>query len=283
MRKNETIISLRGSLWLKISIAVFIALVISYFFYRISEPRPGGGTTFGLVYGFIGLGIFALLMYFGVRKRSYVNNFGTLKDWLSFHIYFGVIMIIITAMHAGFDFGFSIHSLAFYIMIIVVVSGIVGTHFYLNLPADLEKYGDEISFAFADSEMNTLINRIKSVSKEKSAVFQKRAEMIIASGMPGKNEAFWIMFRKKYGVPTESEYFESIKDDVVNIPKEESEDFQKLTVLALQKFDFQRRFLNQIKIKNKLRIWLVLHLPLSIVLSFVILIHILIVVYYNGI
>ena len=35
------------------------------------------------------------LMFFGMRKRRYMNNIGTLRGWLSAHIYLGTSLILV--------------------------------------------------------------------------------------------------------------------------------------------------------------------------------------------
>src|SRR5262245_64891428 len=91
----------RNNLWLKIALVTLVFLTVSYVIYASNMP-PHGGTTVGLVYGTIGMIAIALLMYYGIRKRSYYANNGSLQSWLSFHSYIGVVTLILIPMHAGF-------------------------------------------------------------------------------------------------------------------------------------------------------------------------------------
>jgi len=109
MESQETIISYKRSFWFKFTLLSLVLLIISYVFYSISVKNPNGATFVGLLYGIIALVAILLLMYYGIRKRSYYSTFGTLRGWLSFHIYIGALTMVLVAMHAGFSFGFNVH------------------------------------------------------------------------------------------------------------------------------------------------------------------------------
>ena len=42
-------------------------------------------------------------MFFGIRKRSICGSIGTLRGWLSAHIYLGTTLILLVLLHAGFQ------------------------------------------------------------------------------------------------------------------------------------------------------------------------------------
>ena len=67
---------------------------------------------------------------FGLRKRQYKRNMGRLRHWLSAHIWLGVSLVLIASLHAGFQFGWNVHTLAYALVILVVLSGIVGVMLY---------------------------------------------------------------------------------------------------------------------------------------------------------
>ena len=61
-----------------------VLLVVSYIWYG-SREYPHGGSSIGLLYGTVGLVIILVLVYFGVRKRSYMSLMSRIL------IYFGVL------------------------------------------------------------------------------------------------------------------------------------------------------------------------------------------------
>ncbi len=84
----------------------------SYFWPDPGGP-PNGGTWLGYTLGTIGALLIVWLMLFGIRKRRYVHNVGTLRGWLSAHIYLGTTLILIVVLHAGFQLGWNLHTFTF--------------------------------------------------------------------------------------------------------------------------------------------------------------------------
>jgi hypothetical protein len=74
-------------------------------------------------------------MWFGVRKRRYNTGAGLLEDWLSAHVYLGLALIVVATLHTGFQFGWNVHTLAYSLMILVIVSGVFGVYAYIRFPA----------------------------------------------------------------------------------------------------------------------------------------------------
>ena len=63
--------------------------------------KPYGGTWLGYTLGSIGALLVLWLMWFGVRKRRYSSNAGTVQGWLSAHVYLGTSLLVIATLHTG--------------------------------------------------------------------------------------------------------------------------------------------------------------------------------------
>ncbi|HSX82077.1 MAG TPA: hypothetical protein VLQ80_26385 [Candidatus Saccharimonadia bacterium] len=107
----ENFLAYRRYFWGKLTLATTLVLVISYIYYS-RRVSPNGATLVGLIYGILSFLAILLLMYYGMRKRSYTAKHWPLRAWLSFHVYIGTMMLILVPLHAGFKFGFDIHTLA---------------------------------------------------------------------------------------------------------------------------------------------------------------------------
>jgi hypothetical protein len=90
----------------------------------------------------IKLGILGTLLFFGIylyyfRKRwGWLRSIGATKHWLDFHIVMGVTAPVIIAFHSAFKFA-GIAGMAFWIMVAVALSGIVGRYLYAQIPRHL--------------------------------------------------------------------------------------------------------------------------------------------------
>jgi hypothetical protein len=130
-----------------IAIALILAIAVYGFdYYTLSSAdrpfspkhallRPSG--SIGIKLGMIGVGMFMMIYLYYFRKRwNWLKNIGTTRHWLDFHIVLGVTAPIIIAFHAAFKFR-GIAGMAFWIMVAVALSGIVGRYLYAQIPRRL--------------------------------------------------------------------------------------------------------------------------------------------------
>ena len=97
--------------------------------------RPSGAV--GLKLGMLGLACFVGIFLYALRKRwPWLQRLGATPRWLDNHILLGVSAPLIIAFHAAFKFrGFA--GIAFWIMLAVSLSGIVGRYLYAQIPRSL--------------------------------------------------------------------------------------------------------------------------------------------------
>lgn len=97
--------------------------------------RPSG--SIGIKLGIVGVGMFFLIYFYYFRKRwGWLASIGSTTHWLDFHIVLGVTAPIVIAFHAAFKFR-GIAGMAFWIMVAVALSGIVGRYIYALIPRRL--------------------------------------------------------------------------------------------------------------------------------------------------
>ncbi len=96
---------------------------------------------------------FGVFLYIGAKKYGWLTKFVRLKYLLEFHIYLCTLGPILVLFHTTFKFG-GIVSIAFWSMVIVVLSGVVGRFLYIRLPRDWE--GRELTFADATVALRKL-------------------------------------------------------------------------------------------------------------------------------
>jgi hypothetical protein len=121
----------RRYLWLAVVVTV---LATGLYGWQAPAGLPGGGTWLGYALGTAAALLIVWLTALGVRKRSYASNLGTVRGWVSAHVYLGLAVVPIATLHAGFRFGWNVHTLAYALTCIVVVLGIVGVVLYARLP-----------------------------------------------------------------------------------------------------------------------------------------------------
>jgi hypothetical protein len=130
--------------WLKIALLLSLAALLGYALIDV-QPRHNGGSWYGYTLGTIGALLILWLTVLGIRKRAMTRGRWSLKAWTSAHVYLGLSLIVIATLHAGFQFGWNVHTLAYALMMIVIVSGIYGVSVYASLPKQLSDNAAEMT------------------------------------------------------------------------------------------------------------------------------------------
>jgi hypothetical protein len=120
--------------------------------------RPSG--AIGINLGILGVGLFLVIYLYYFRKRfGWLRNFGTTTHWLDFHIVLGIAAPVIIAFHSAFKFH-GIAGMAFWIMVAVATSGVVGRYIYSQIPRRLN--AAELSWQELQDEQIMLTNHMAS-------------------------------------------------------------------------------------------------------------------------
>jgi hypothetical protein len=97
--------------------------------------RPSG--AIGIKLGFMGLTMFLAIFVYPLRKKwPWLSRQGSSKHWLDIHVLLGLTAPFIIALHSAFKFrGFA--GMAFWIMVAVSLSGVIGRYLYAQIPRRL--------------------------------------------------------------------------------------------------------------------------------------------------
>lgn len=133
-----------GFRWLKIATLLCVLAIASYLAVDVT-PRHNGGSWYGYIMGTIGLLLIGWLTLLGVRKRAMTRGRWSLKAWTSAHVYLGLSLIVIATLHTGFQLGWNVHTLAYALMMLVILSGLFGITVYATLPTALSNNRAEMT------------------------------------------------------------------------------------------------------------------------------------------
>lgn len=213
--------------------------------------KPSGllGLDLG-IYGTI-LITFGVFIYIARKRYNFLERFIRLKYLLEFHIFLCTLGPIMILFHTAFKFG-GIVSIAFWSMVAVVLSGVVGRYIYIQIPRTIE--GRELT-----------LNEIKDSKTKLTKVLEEKFELsqnFITSIFENKNNyGTSIKLRaaikkglKNAGVNT------SDRKIIMKIIKEERALSKKITRLEMMKKLF--------------KYWHVIHMPFAIIMLIIVIIHI---------
>src|SRR4028119_1945845 len=130
--------------WLKVALLFSLTAAIVYGAADV-QPRHNGGSWLGYALGTIAALLMLWLTMLGLRKRAMTRGRWSLKSWTSAHVYLGLSLIVVATLHTGFQFGWNVHTLAYGLMMLVILSGIYGIAVYATLPKDLSDNSAEFT------------------------------------------------------------------------------------------------------------------------------------------
>ncbi len=288
---HEGALRYRGARYLWAALLLLLACTLIYSTQRGLRPA-GGGTWQGYVLGTIGALLIVGLTWLGIRKRRYASTVGSVAGWTSAHVYLGLSLIPIATLHCAAKFGWNVHTLAYVLMCAVVLSGIAGIYSYLNFPQLLSanRSGGPRSQLFA--ELYALDNEGREVAAHckaaintavKSSIERTAIGGGVLSQLFGRDQSLFILEETAAGSNetglTENRDQQRVIDYVSNrVPRAdkrvEAANLQTLVLILCRRQAVLRRIRFDVRLHAWLKIWLYVHVPLSIALLAALIVHI---------
>jgi len=243
--------------------------------YLLHSPVSGafGGSWLGIVYGILATLGMVILMWFGVRKRSYFSSTDSLKGWLAFHIWLGVSLLLLVPLHSGFHFGINIHTGAYVLIVLTVVTGIWGAINYVRLASTISSHRGGARPVEIIQQLELLQKEMDILCKDKGDTFQQLYTEIDFEHIPGIRRAVFSKLPDQLDSTQISQWLEKL-------PLDEREEALDLIGKLHRKLELCRQIQHEVRVDFKLKIWLFFHIPLACAAMLAVVIHIFVVFYY---
>jgi hypothetical protein len=284
---NEGILRYRGARYLWVALALIAACLILYGTQRGLRPA-GGGTWQGYVLGSIAALLILWLAWLGIRKRRY-GSAGSVAGWTSAHVYLGLALLGIATLHCAGKFGWNVHTLAYALTCVVVLSGIGGMYFYARFPRLLSqnRTGGTRSSLFA--ELYALDNEGREIARRcnasvniavKSGIERTAIGGGIFAQLFGTDRSLCIDAASSAPGLTGNRDQQTVLDYVSNrVPRadrrSEAANLQQLVLILCRRQTVLRRIRRDIRLHAWLKFWLYLHVPFTVALIVALIVHIL--------
>jgi hypothetical protein len=279
--------------WLALAVSgVSIAIYAS----QPATLPPNGGSWQGYVLGTLGAVLIVWLALLGVRKRSYRSNLGSVQGWVAAHVMLGLALVVVATLHSAFQLGWNVHSLAYVLMLVVILSGVYGLYVYLRLPRRIAA----IHAGRRREDWLTTLNRIdadmRAQGQQADALTLAVVESAIDRTTLGGGVWAQVLGRDHSKMidpaaqPAGSKMLanrgqQKLLDYLAGrVPKarkrEESAALQSLLGLAAQRARALEVLRRSVALQARLQLWLYLHIPLTVGLLAALTVHILTVFLY---
>lgn len=273
--------------WLIASLAILGVSALLYGIYR--PPASGasmGGTGLGLAFGSLGFAFMIFAALLGARKRVPVWRIGRAQTWMRGHLWLGLLSLPIVVFHSGFRYGHGLTAVLMTLLIIVVASGLFGAALQHYMPrmitreVTMETIYEEIGHVRAQ-----LLEEADELIKKTAVAPEKPAEQSAAAG-PAENAAIAAVAVVDVAAPLRSFYDNELKPflekptargSALGDAARASSAFVQLRTLVpaalhttiddLENICEEER---QLTLQGRLHVWLhgwlLLHIPLSLAL-----------------
>ena len=276
---HHSFLEYRNQRYLKLALLTCTICVIAYV--RDTPPLgPYGGSRLGYILGTVGALLIVWLMWFGIRKRRYSSRVGTLQGWLSAHVYLGASLLVIATLHTGFQAGWNVHTLAYSLMVAVIVSGFYGVYAYARFPTFMTR-------VMGDDTMDSLLLKITTQDGEARRIALNLPDRINRAVIVASEETRvggGVVAQLRGGDPNcpTTQAIALVKGSSADPAGAEARLGQDLYAVLLHKQSLLRRARQAVKYKARLDLWLYAHVPLSFALLAALIAHIVSVFFYRG-
>lgn len=287
---HESFLHHRRFRFLKLAVLLTLLCVVLY---AAHDPigGPNGGTWLGYTLGTLGALLIGWLSWLGIRKRRYRSRLGTVKGWVSAHVYFGLALPVIATLHTGFQFGANIHTAAYVLMVLVIASGIYGIVAYRRYPQDItENRAQATRDAWMAEVMDLNEQAIKladAVGSDAHRVMVRSAENMEIGGS-WRQQLFGV--RRPSGIKDPSQQLRLalqkrlsrfreahtpsatlghggtmmfMAGQLVDSSAKDAERMEQLLEVIKRRNDLIERLNRDIEMHARMQIWLYLHVPLT--------------------
>lgn len=226
--------------------------------------KPSGPFGHGLGIAGTLMILIGVVLYIARKRYNFMSKYLRLKYLLEFHIFLCVLGPILVLFHTAFKFG-GIVSVAFWSMVLVVVSGVIGRFIYIQIPRSIE--GRELSLL----EVKNMKDELSEILRSKTELNAQIIPAITGDG-GDSNPAFkgssfiFKYFRDRRIIRTVRTI---LKQNKVNRKERNS-----IIQLVWKEISLANRISRLQTMQKLFRYWHVAHLPFALIMLIVLIIHI---------
>ena len=246
-------------LWAKIAGVLCLIAIMLYF----ADPTPhaSGGTAFGYASGTLSAGLILWLAMLGIRKRAMTRGRWSLKNWTSAHVWLGLSLIIVATLHTAFDFGWNLHTLAYALMMVVIVSGLFGITMYAVVPAKMSANREETTEAQMLESLRSIDRQLNDAAQP---IDRDSATWVLASIDENPFAgSVWNRLTGRYPRCKTEAAHRAIRGLTARRPDTGDDPLERVDALLEKKQALLARMRRHMRLKALLEIWLYVHVPLT--------------------
>ena len=258
-----------GNRWARIA-GLVSALVI--LLYLIDDSPPAGDTVYGYVLGTVAALLILWLAALGIRKRT--RGRASLKAWTSAHVWLGLGLVVIATLHTGFQFGWNVHTLAYALMLLVVLSGLFGTAVYAILPQRMSANRGDLTERHMLDAMHAIDRQLHAAAQPLGGAATDLVRASLDEDLFGRGLWHRLAATEPYEPTAEARHA------IGAIGGQDRAAVARVIALLAEKQALIARIHRHLHLRALLEIWLYCHIPATIALIAAVIAHIVAVFFY---
>ena len=273
---HEPFLWYRSGRWAKRSLILLAAAIAAYFYFD-PAPERRGDTVVGYLLGIVSAGLIFWLLWFGVRKRSYVPGGAPLRGWLSAHVWLGFVLLFLVPFHCAFIFGWNVHTLAYVLMALVILSGMAGVYLYDSVPGRMTENRPGVMMKALLDQVAEIDRTCRELAQGLPNVFASAVTLSAEQTRYGGGLLTQLRGPASCGTARALQIVEQNADRVESTF---APTVAKLNAELKRKSQVVTQIRSDIRMKGWLDLWLVFHVPLAIASAVAVLVHVFVVLYW---
>jgi hypothetical protein len=202
---------------------------------------------------------------YSVRKRfRFARKWGNLNVWLSAHIFLGIAGPVLVLFHSVFKFS-GIVAIAFWSMVLVVASGVVGKYIFALIPRSLS--GMELNRIEMEAEEIGLTFEIRKLLPARHPFWQRLADIENETSSRPRMEHLHLIFEP-------AKLRRQLKHMLGNSSDLDRRQRKKLITLVVKRHMIHHKAKLLQDTLQMLHYWHLVHQPFVIIMFLILLIHI---------
>lgn len=229
--------------------------------------KPSG--LFGHGLGIVGtlLMLIGVVSYIARKRLKFLARFGRLKYWLEFHIFLCSLGPVMILFHTAFKFG-GIVSIAFWSMVAVVLSGVIGRFIYIQIPRTIE--GRALSLGEVQEMKMSVDDKLRNNYQMDEDSYQSVMAAVEVKPKVKGGTLLGSMFRKYIA---DRRTIRQVKSTLRH-NQLSRQDIKQISGLVSSELSLNNRIERLQTMQKLFKYWHVAHLPFAIIMLLIVLLHV---------
>jgi hypothetical protein len=254
-------------------IAVGVCLIVYALNALFGQIHPG--TIWGLSYGVGATLLFVGVFAYALRRRTMRFRPGRTWYYLQFHVYGGALFMLLVFMHSGFGVPHGVVTWWLWALSMwVVASGVLGVVLQKWIPTLLNSgLSIEVHYDRIPELVESIKQRADTLVASSSAPIRSFYRKNLAAALVTPESRLIYYLDITGGLQTRTKQFDHLR---ALLPAGEQEKLDALQAMYRTKLEIDAHY----TLQKALRWWLYLHVPVSLVLIALLILHLYAVLYY---